>query len=260
MLLKLITLTTLSLTTLFALSAQDIAQKAHDRDDGDNSVANMKMILIDKSNNTRTRELKVFTKDKGDDEMKLMFFLSPADVKNSAFLTYDYEDSDKDDDQWLYLPELQKVKRIASSDKSSSFMGSDFTYSDMTSRNVEDYEYVIMKEPEIKGHKTWQMQVTPKSQKTIDETGYTKSIYFIRQDNFVIIQALHFVKDGDKLKYMMVNELEEIDGVWTPLEIQMVTKKGRQTLHKTVLRFSDYKYNQELEESLFSTRTLQTGL
>jgi hypothetical protein len=260
MLLKLITLITLSFTTLFALSAQEIAQKAHDREDGDNSVANMKMILIDKSNNTRSRELKVFTKDKGDDEMKLMFFLSPADVKNTAFLTYDYEDSNRDDDQWLYLPELQKVKRIASSDKSSSFMGSDFTYSDMTSRNVEDYTYIVMKEPEVKGDKTWQIEVTPKSQKTIEETGYAKSIYFIRQDNFVIVQALHFVRDGGKLKYMMVNELEKIDGVWTPLEIQMVTKQGKQTLHKTVLRFSDYKYNQKLEESLFTTRTLEKGL
>lgn len=260
MLLKLITLTTLSLTTLFALSAKEIAQKAHDRDDGDNSVANMKMILIDKNNNTRTRELKVFTKDKGEDEMKLMFFLSPADVKNTAFLTYDYEDSNRDDDQWLYLPELQKVKRIASSDKSSSFMGSDFTYSDMTSRNVEDYHYKVMKEPEVKGHKTWQMEVVPKSQKTIDETGYTKSIYFIRQDNFVVVQALHFVKDGAKLKYMMINKLEKIDGIWTPLEIQMVTKQGKQTLHKTVLHFSDYEYNQELQESLFTTRTLEKGL
>jgi len=254
------TLTTLTLTTLFALSAQDIAQKAHDRDEGDNSIANMKMALIDKNNNTRIREIKVFSKKRGADELKLMFFLSPADVKDSAFLTYDYDESNRDDDQWLYLPELQKVKRIASSDKSSSFMGSDFTYSDMTSRNVEDYEYTIMKEPVVKGHKTWQMLVTPKSEKTIQESGYTKSVYFIRQDNFVVIQALHYVKEGNRLKYMMVNNLERIDGIWTPLEIQMVTKQGKQTLHKTVLQFSDYKYNQELSESLFTTRTLQKGL
>ena len=260
MLLKSLTLTTLTLTTLLAFSAQEIAQKAHDREDGDNAIANMKMILIDKNNNTRERELKTFTKDKGEDEMKLMFFLSPADVKNTAFLTYDYEDSNRDDDQWLYLPELQKVKRIASSDKSSSFMGSDFSYSDMTSRNVADYEYAVMKEPIVKGHKTWQMLVTPKSEKIIEETGYTKSIYFIRQDNFVVVQALHYVKAGEKLKYMMVNKLELIDGVWTPLEVQMVSKKGTQTLHKTLLQFSDYKYNQELDESLFTTRTLERGL
>jgi outer membrane lipoprotein-sorting protein len=157
MLLKIFAFTTLTLTSLFALTGQEIAQKVHDREDGDNSTSLMKMVLFDKNGNTRVRDLKTFTKDKGEDTLKLLFFLTPADVKNTAFLTYDYEDSSKDDDQWLYLPELQKVKRIASSDKSSSFMGSDFTYSDMTSRNVEDYTYKIMKEPMVKGHKTWQI-------------------------------------------------------------------------------------------------------
>lgn len=245
---------------VFAISALEIAQKVHDRDDGDNSVSSMKMILIDKKGSKRIRDLKTFTKDKGEDKLKLMFFLSPADVKNTAFLTYDYDDSSKDDDQWLYLPELKKIKRIASSDKSSSFMGSDFTYSDMTSRNVEDYTYKIMKEKMVAGHKTWQMLVTPKTKEVIDETGYTKSIIFVRQDNFVIIQALHYIKVGKKLKYMKVTGLEKIDGIWTITKMQMITKKGRKTLHKTIFDFSDIKYNQNLKESFFSTRTLKKGL
>jgi len=244
----------------FAISGLEIAQKVHDREDGDNSVSQMKMILIDKKGTKRVRDLKTFTKDKGEDKLKLMFFLSPADVKNTAFLTYDYDDSAKDDDQWLYLPELKKIKRIASSDKSSSFMGSDFTYSDMTSRNVEDYTYKIMKEKMVGGHKTWQMLVTPKSKETIDETGYTKSIVFVRQDNFVIIQALNYIKVGKKLKYMKVTGLEKIDGVWTTTKMQMITKKGRKTLHKTIFEFSNIKYNQDLKESFFSTRTLKKGL
>ncbi|RLA74079.1 MAG: outer membrane lipoprotein-sorting protein, partial [Epsilonproteobacteria bacterium] len=136
MILKALLITSLTLSSLFAITGQEIAQKVHDRDEGDNSTANMKMILIDKNGKKRVRDLKKFTKEKGKDTLKLMFFLTPADVKNTAFLTHDFEDSDKDDDQWLYLPELQKVKRIVSSDKSSSFMGSDFTYSDMTDRNL----------------------------------------------------------------------------------------------------------------------------
>jgi hypothetical protein len=243
-----------------AITGQEIAQKAHDRDEGDNSISNMKMTLIDKNGKKRIRDLKTFTKDKGEDKLKLMFFLTPADVKNTAFLTYDYEDSNKDDDQWLYLPELKKVKRIASSDKSSSFMGSDFTYSDMTSRNVSDYTYKIMKELTVRGDKTWQILVTPKSEKTIDETGYTKSIIFVRQDNFVIIQALNYIKSGKKLKYMIVKGLEKIDNIWTATEIHMTTKKGKKTLHKTIFKFSAIKYSQDLQESLFTTRTLERGL
>lgn len=257
---KTLLLTALTVSSLFAITGEEIAQKVHDRDEGDNVTSEMKMILIDKSGKKRIRDLKVFTKEKGDDTLKLMFFLAPADVKDTAFLTYDYEDSSKDDDQWLYLPALQKVKRIASSDKSSSFMGSDFTYSDMTSRNVADYTYKVMKEPTIRGHKTWQMQVTPKSEKTVEETGYTKSIVFVRQDNFVIIQALNYIKQGKKLKYMMVKDLEQIDGIWTVKEMQMITKKGKKTLHKSIFKFSDIKYNQDLDESLFTTRTLERGL
>ncbi|MDA3909262.1 MAG: outer membrane lipoprotein-sorting protein [Sulfurimonas sp.] len=260
MILKTLLIVSLTLSSLFAITGQEIAQKAHDRDEGDNSTANMKMTLIDMNNNQRVRDLQTFTKDKGEDTLKLMFFLTPADVRNTGFLTYDYEDSDKDDDQWLYLPELRKVKRIASSDKSSSFMGSDFTYSDMTSKNVKDYTYKIMKEPVVDGHKTWQMLVTPKTDKTIEETGYTKSIVFVRQDNFVIVQALHYIKAGKKLKYMQITSLKKIDGIWTTMKIQMVTKKGRKTLHKTEFEFSGIKYNQDLEESFFTTRTLEKGL
>ncbi|MCW9026045.1 MAG: outer membrane lipoprotein-sorting protein [Thiovulaceae bacterium] len=260
MILKILLTLSLLLSSAFAITGLEIAQKVHDREDGDNSTANMRMVLINKSGQKRERELKTFTKDKGEDELKMMFFLSPADVENTAFLTYDYDDSDKDDDQWLYLPELKKVKRIASSDKSSSFMGSDFTYSDMTNRNVEDYTYKVMKETNVDGHKVWQMLVTPKSKKTIDETGYTKSIVFVRQDNFVIIQALHYVKAGKKLKYMKVLGLEKVEGVWTVTKMQMVTKKGRKTLHKTLFEFRDIKYNQDLEESFFETRTLKKGL
>jgi len=260
MIIKTLLIASLTLSSLFAITGQEIAQKVHDRDDGDNSTSKMTMTMIDKNGKKRVRNLKTFTKDKGEDKLKLMFFLTPADVKNTAFLTHDFEDSNKDDDQWLYLPELQKVKRIASSDKSSSFMGSDFTYSDMTSRNVEDYTYKIMKEKKVGGHMTWQMMVTPKSEKTIKETGYTKSIVFVRQDNFVIVQALNYIKAGKKLKYMMVKDLEKIDGIWTATEMQMVTKKGKKTLHKTTFKFSGIKYNQGLEESLFSTRTLERGL
>ncbi|WP_455755552.1 outer membrane lipoprotein-sorting protein [Sulfurimonas sp.] len=260
MILKLLLTISLTLSSLFALTGQEIAQKAHDVNDGDNQTSSMKMILIDKNKKKRVRELKRFAKDKGEDELKIMFFISPADVKNTGFLTYDYDDSNKDDDQWLYLPELQKVKRIASNDKSSSFMGSDFTYSDMTSKNVEDYTYKVMKEALVNGYKTWQMLVTPKSKKTIDETGYTKSILFIRQDNFIVVQGLHYIKAGKKLKYMKITGLELIDDIWTTTKIQMTTKKGKKTLHKTVIEFSDIKYNQDLDESYFSTRTLEKGL
>ena len=242
------------------MSAREIMQAVDDREDGDNKSSDMKMVLIDKNGDKRIREIRSFDKDKGEDNQRIMFFLTPADVKDTAFLTYDYDAYEKDDDQWLYLPALRKSKRIASSDKSGSFMGSDFSYSDMTRKNLDAYDFKIMKQGEVRGHKVWQIESVPKSKEEIEETGYTKSVLFVRQDNFVVIRALHWVKEGKRLKYLDVTQLEEIDGVWTILEMNMTTKKGKSTLHKTQLSFSNVKYNQGLEEQMFSLRRLEKGL
>ena len=108
--------------------AREIMQKVNDRDDGDNQTSEMEMILIDRRGNKRVRRIKSFRKDRGKDSLTLMFFLSPADVKNTGFLTFDYDAPGKDDDQWHYLPARGKTKRIAPSDKSGGFMGNEFNY------------------------------------------------------------------------------------------------------------------------------------
>jgi hypothetical protein len=247
--------------TLFAgLTADQIIDKAENRDDGDNRIANMTMIMVDKNKKQRIRQMKTFSKDFGDDIYQTIFFLAPSDVKNTAFLTYDYDDTKKDDDQWLYLPALKKTKRIASSDKSGSFMGSDFTYSDMTKPNPQDYSYTIAKESQVGEHKVWVIVRTPIDEKIVNETGYVQSYIFVRQDNFVVIRALHILKDRSKKKYMEVKKLEKIDGIWTSLEIEMKTVKNKKRLHSTILRFDEVKYNQDLQPDFFKVRTIEKGL
>lgn len=247
-------------TNVGTITADEIAKRVDERDDGDKSVSTMEMILIDKHGKQRVRKMKNYSMDKGLDTQSVIFFLSPADVRNTAFLTYDYDDSSKDDDQWLYLPALKKTKRIASSDKSSSFMGSDFTYSDMTSRDINDYTYRIAKESEVRGHKVWVMESIPKTDKTIDETGYTKSYMFVRQDNFVVVRALHILKESGKKKYLDVKKLEEIDGIWVATEIEMKTTRDKVTLHRTILKLEDVKFNQDLDDSFFSVRRIEKGI
>ncbi len=135
--------------------ARSIMEKVDTRDDGQTMITDMEMILIDRHGSKRARTLKTYSKDFGVDTYKLMFFLYPADVKGTGFLTYDYDEEARDDDQWLYLPALRKTKRIVSSDKSGSFMGSDFTCADMTSRDLEDYDFTLLKESKVRGHKVW---------------------------------------------------------------------------------------------------------
>jgi outer membrane lipoprotein-sorting protein len=242
------------------LSAREIAERVDDRDDGDNRISDMSMTLIDKHGNQRVREIRTFEKDKGEDRRRIMFFLSPADVEDTAFLNYDYDAYDKDDDQWLYLPALRRSKRIASSDKSGSFMGSDFNYSDMTRRNLDAYSFKHLKEDVVRGVRVWLIERVPKTRQEQEETGYKKSVLFVRQDNFVVVRAVHWSVEGNRLKYLDVPGLELIDGIWTITRMTMTTKKGKQTLHKTDLRFENIRYNQDLDESMFSVRRLEKGL
>ena len=145
--------------------ARAIMTKVDARDDGSSLEQNLLMVLVNKKGKKRVRDMKSYTKDFGKDEKKVMFFKSPADVKNTGFLTFDYDKANKDDDQWLYLPALKKVKRIPSSDKSSSFMGSDFSYYDMTKMSLKDFDFKLLKETKVRGHAVWMIESTPRSQK-----------------------------------------------------------------------------------------------
>lgn len=241
--------------------ARAIMQKVNDRDDGDNQVSEMEMILIDRHKNKRVRRIKSFSKDKGKDTRTLMFFLVPADVKDTGFLTYDYAAPGKDDDQWLYLPALGKTKRIASSDKSGSFMGTDFNYSDLTEPDLEDYDYKMLKENDkVKGVDTWRIQATPRSPEVAENTGYSKSVLWVRKDNYVMIRSVRWVYKSSRRKFFQVKKLEKIDGIWVATEMKNVTKQGRRTVHSTILRLLNVKFNQKLKDRMFTTRRLEKGL
>ena len=244
---------------LYADAARDIAQRVHDRDDGQTLIQDMKMILIDKHGNKRVRSIKTFGKDFGKDEYRIMFFKTPADVKDTAFLTYDYDDPKKDDDQWLYLPALKKVKRIPTSDKSSSFMGSDFSYYDMTKRAVEDYTYKILKHIKVRGHDTTMIESIPANDDVVDESGYVKTIGLVREDIDMVVRSIGFLKNGNR-KYLDVTKMHKQDGVWVIDEMVMITKQGKTTLHKTVLKFDNIQVNKPLDDDMFTTRRLEKGL
>ena len=239
--------------------ARAIMEKVDARDDGKTLEQDMTMILIDKNGKKRTRNLHSYGKDFGVDEHQIMFFKSPADVKNTSFLTYDYDKASKDDDQWLYLPALKKVKRIPSSDKSGSFMGSDFSYFDMTDRNLEDYDFKLLKETKVRGKEAWMIESTPRNKKVIKESGYTKSIVIVRKDNHVVVRVINFMRNGKK-KYMDMKKLHKQNNVWLADEMSMTTKKGKRTLHKTILKFSNIKLNKAINNNMFTTRRLEKGL
>ena len=246
---------------VMALTGREIMEKVNARDTGDRSITEMEMILINKKGKKRVRKLKTFGLEKGKKSLSLMFFLSPADVRNTGFLTFDYDESGKDDDQWLFLPALRKTKRIAAGDKSGSFMGSDLNYSDMTSPDLDLYDYTLMKETEVKGQKVWQIKAVPKTKAEAKKSGYSKSVVFIRQDNYVMIRGVRWVHKKKRNKYLDVRKLDKIDGIWVSTEMHVTTKSGKKILHKTIMKQKNIHFNQdEVNEDLFSIRRLEKGL
>lgn len=219
------------------------------------------MILTDKNGQTKERSMVSYSL-KGEDGLSkvLLQFLAPRDIEGVGLLTWE-QGEDKDDDQWLYLPALRKTKRIAAGDKSGSFMGSDFNYSDMSSPDLDKYDYTFMKEAKVRGNPVWQVKAVPKTKEEIEESGYWQSVLFIRQDNHVIVRAVHWVRKKKRNKYFDVKKLEIIDDIWVPTEMHMTTKAGKKTLHRTVIRKRNVRYNQDsVNEELFTIRRLEKGL
>jgi Outer membrane lipoprotein-sorting protein len=262
--LVLIAFTSPSLFAQSDLIASQVIEKMDTRDNGITRTSDITMILINKNKQQRIRKIKNISKDYGKDTKGIIFFLSPADVKNTAYMSFDFDDNNKEDDSWLYLPALKKVKRIASSDKSGSFMGSDFSYSDINGITIEDWDYKFIKKSLlVDGVDTWVIQGLPradKKEKILDETGYLKSLTWIRKDNFMIVKAKYWVKKGRKIKYLKVEDITKTDNIWTSYKMTMVTTVKGKIEHTSLLKFSNVQYNTEIDDSYFTTRNMERGL
>ncbi|MDH5559566.1 MAG: outer membrane lipoprotein-sorting protein [Deltaproteobacteria bacterium] len=246
------------------LSPKEIAKRVDNRDDGETSTSELTMILVDRNKNERIRKMKSFRKSFGKDTKSISFFLSPADVKNTAFMSYEWDDENKEDDNWLYLPALRKVKRIASGNKKDSFMGSDFSYVDMNGPEIEDWDYKFVKESEkVNGHDCWVIEAVPKAsrrKRVIDETGYLKRVSWIRKDNFMAVRGKTWVKKGKKIKFFEALDIEKISGIWTAKKLEMTTTKKNRLEHKTILLFDKITYNEGLKDDMFNTQRMERGL
>jgi len=249
------------------LSALEVMQAVENRDDGETMISKLTMILIDKKKHKRVRKIMGFRKDYGKDVKSINFFLSPPKIKNTSFLSYDWDDENKEDDNWLYLPALRKDKRISAAGKKDPFMGSDFSYSDMNGLELIDWQYRFKKRSvKIKGIDCWAIEGVPKKEradKVIEETGYWKTETWVRKDIFMAIRSKLYVveevKSNKKIKYFMVGDITQIQGIWTAKKLSMKTTKNKRTEHRTILLFDDIVYNQGVDDALFNRQQMKIG-
>lgn len=234
------------------LTGRDIMIKVDNRPDGDDRKSVMRMILINKRGRKRERQILSYSKDYGKDKKTMMYFQKPADVKGTGFLSWEYDDPSKDDDRWLYLPALKKVRRISGSSKNDYFMGSDFTYDDMGGRSVDEDTHTLLKEEMVDKRSCWVIRSVSKDKKYM----YSRVHLWIDKESLFPLKSEYYDRDGKLLKILTLEDIRLQNGVWTAFKWKMEHHKRR---HQTVLEMESVEYDIGFKDSKFRVSTLERG-
>jgi hypothetical protein len=217
-----------------APSARQIMEKVTVARKLDGSEAVVKMTAIDEKGQARERDITMATKlfDGGATEKRVYRFSSPPDVQGTSVLVFDYEA--KPDDVWIYLPALRKTRRVVSSQRSQSFMGSEFSYGDLNIPALDDYEYKLTGEEAIAGEPCYVVDVAPKSKEIADSEGYSKKTYWVSKDKLAVLRGLFYDRDGKLLKELIARDFKLLDAKkkrYRPVHMEMVNRQnGRRSL------------------------------
>lgn len=213
---------------------------------GDDGRADVEMVITDKNGQERTREFTILRKniDVGGEQKFYVYFNRPADVRKMVFMVW--KNIDKDDDRWLYMASLDLVKRIAASDKRTSFVGSDFVYEDVSGRSLAEDEHILVE------HKDGYYKINniPKNPKDVDFTRYDIWIH----DQTFLPEKAEYYKGETLFRIVSAEKVEVIDGFPTVLESKV---ENRETGSTTVNVFSNIKYNLGIPDDIFTERYLR---
>lgn len=238
-------------STLFSLTHLEVAQRSEAVMSGfKDSVAEMQMELINAAGEHKSRTMKMMVLEGESEDKSLMEFITPSDVKGTKFLNYEHVN--KEDDQWLYLPALKRVKRIASKSKSGSFMGSEFAYEDLSGTNVDKYDYKEgeAKELELNGAKVYKSIAVPHSK----DSGYTQLISYVDTKSFLVQKIEYFDRKNELFKVAYFDKYNLYDGVYRVAEMTM---KNLQNGKTTKLIWSKEKIKNGLSGADFHQRHLK---
>jgi predicted RND superfamily exporter protein len=221
------------------------------------SVSQNTMTLTNKSGQQRVR--KTFGTSKlepnGIDNKRMTRFLEPTDVKGTVSLLVEH--SDKDDDIWIYLPSVKKVRRLISSNKKDSFVGTDFSYGDVIGHKVKEWDHKLLKEEEVDGKACYVMESTPKDATVKTNTGYSKRVTWIQKDIFVTLKAMFYDEAGDLLKEAKYSNYKVADAAKQRYQAFLLEARNVQTEHSTSIRIDESKANTGVKDDFFTTRYME---
>jgi len=253
---------TLSLSALHAVAAPlekqaaeklglEISTEAKSRDIGwiDNT-SDMKMLLRNKQGQESIREIKTKTLELLDDgDKSLTIFNKPRDVKGTSFLSFSHPVGN--DDQWLYLPSLKRVKRISSRNKSGPFMGSEFSFEDLSSFELDKYRYNYLGDEQINGIDSFMVEQFP----TDENSGYTRRIVWLDKTEYRVQKIDFYDRKNSLLKTLSYKNYQQyLNKFWRADSALMV---NHQSGKSTELKWNNYAFKTGLQDSDFNRNTLK---
>lgn len=237
-----------------------IAQRINARDEGQSVSREVKMEMTDKRGKTRIRETRGYRKYYGSEKRTIIIYRSPKNVKGTGFLTFDYADAQQDDDQWLYLPAMRKVRRISASDRGDYFLGTDFTYEDIkleTRVSIVDYTRKTIGEDVVDEHHCLLVEVTPVNETVAKELGYSKGEVCVDDTIWIVRRSRVWDIQGNPLKTIYNRDIKQVQGIWT---VHRMLVENHKTGHQTVFTFSNVDYKTPVDDGVFSKGALKRGL
>ncbi len=238
----------------------EIARHINARDDGAQVTRTLEMVLVDKRGGRRERTARVLRRWFGKEKRLALFYLSPATIRDTAFLVYDYPEPDRDDAQWLYLPALRKTRRIAARDRGKNFLGTDMSYEDMKNETrvaIEDYRWKTLREEPCAEARCLVVDARPVDEETASEIGYQRITYWVDPEIWIARRAEYEDLAGRKKKTATLSEIRLVDGIWTVHRIEVVNHLSG---HRTIFTSEDVDYASEVSEDWFTERALRRGV
>lgn len=212
----------------------------------------MKMVLIDAHGSRVEREMTGMVMEMKDDgDKSLISFESPLDVRGTKMLTWSHKD--QDDDQWLYLPSVRRVKRITSRNQSASFLGSEFSYEDLGSQEIEKYNYLFIRDDKFENKDVWVVERTPKK-----TSGYSKQVMFVRKDIKTPVKVDYFDRRGELLKTAIFEDIKaHKHGDRTFHRASRIHMKNVQTQKESIFEWTERKIGVTHNAADFEQRALR---
>lgn len=239
-------------------SADEIVRQARERDDGHSFMSEVSLILHDKKGNTRVRTFTYLQKDYPEGDRFSMFFTSPNDVRDVAFhIENPQEVLGKEDSQWMYLPVSRQTRRISTTDKRGSFMGSEYSYADLDKIRVNDYRQTLLGEEQIQGRDCHVIEREPASPQVLTKTGYNKLKVWIDKQNHLVMRQDFFDVKGVLIKQMRTLKVAKVDGIDS---IMLSETEHFIDGTRSEMRFDRLQYNVELDDRLFTQGAIRRGL